>query len=51
MSLSSALSIAQSSIRNTARQTSIVSRNVLEASNPDYNRRIAVNTINGARSI
>ena len=51
MSLSSALSIAQSSIRNTARQTSIVSRNVLEASNPDYNRRIAVNTNNGARSI
>ncbi len=34
MSLSSALSIAQSSIRNTARQTSIVSRNVLEANNP-----------------
>jgi flagellar hook-associated protein 1 FlgK len=51
MSLSSALSIAQSSIRNTARQTSIVSRNVLEANNPDYSRRMAVATNNGARSI
>ena len=51
MSLSSALSIAQSSIRNTARQTSIVSRNVLEANNPDYSRRMAVATNDGARSI
>ncbi|MEP9389711.1 flagellar hook-associated protein FlgK [Mesorhizobium sp. KR9-304] len=52
MSLSSALSIAQSSIRNTARQTSIVSRNVLEANNPDYSRRMAVTTnTTGARSI
>ena len=52
MSLSSALSIAQSSIRNTARQTSIVSRNVLEANNPDYSRRSAVLTnTTGARSI
>ncbi len=52
MSLSSALSIAQSSIRNTARQTSIVSRNVLEAGNPDYNRRIAVTTASpGARAV
>jgi flagellar hook-associated protein 1 len=52
MSLSSALSIAQSSIRNTARQTSIVSRNVLEANNPDYSRRSAVLTnATGARSI
>jgi flagellar hook-associated protein 1 len=42
MSLSSALSTAQSSIRNVGRQTSIVSRNVLEANNPDYNRRTAV---------
>src|SRR5687768_16925504 len=42
MSLSSALSIAQSSIRNAGRQTSIVSRNVLEANNPDYTRRTAV---------
>src|SRR5688572_26596720 len=42
MSLSSALSIAQSSIRNAGRQTSVVSRNVLEAGNTDYNRRSAV---------
>lgn len=52
MSLSSALSIAQSSIRNTARQTSIVSRNVLEANNPDYSRRSAVLTNTpGARAV
>ena len=52
MSLSSALSIAQSSIRNTARQTSIVSRNVLEANNPDYNRRTAALTNStGARAV
>ena len=53
MSLSSALSIAQSSLRNTSRQTSIVSRNVSDASNPDYTRRIAVvtSTAPGARSI
>jgi flagellar hook-associated protein 1 FlgK len=42
MSLSSALSIAQSSILNTGRQTSVVSRNVLESQNPDYARRSAV---------
>ena len=52
MSLSSALNIAQSSIRNTARQTSIVSRNVLEANNPDYSRRAAVTTNSpGARAV
>jgi len=52
MSLSSALNIAQSSIRNTARQTSIVSRNVLEANNPDYNRRIPTLTDSpGARAV
>ncbi len=52
MSLSSALNIAQSSIRNTAQQTSIVSRNVLEAKNPDYNRRAAVTTASpGARAV
>ena len=53
MSLSSALSIAQSSIRNTARQTSVVSRNVLEANNPDYSRRSAVisSTAPGARVV
>ncbi|MCT8989262.1 flagellar hook-associated protein FlgK [Chelativorans sp. SCAU2101] len=42
MSLTSALSIAQSALFNTSRQTSIVSRNVSEASNPDYARRSAV---------
>ncbi|MBA3446684.1 MAG: flagellar hook-associated protein FlgK [Pseudaminobacter sp.] len=42
MSLSTALSIAQSSILNTGRQTSVVSRNVLESSNPDYARRSSV---------
>ena len=39
MSLSTALSIAQSALRNTSRQTSVVSRNVSDASNPDYTRR------------
>ncbi len=53
MSLSSALSIAQSSIRNTGRQTSVVSRNVMESGNPDYNRRTAVlgSTAPGARVV
>src|SRR5262249_42562066 len=53
MSLSAALSIAQQTLRNTARQTSIVSRNVSDASNPDYTRRIAVitSTAPGARSV
>ena len=39
MSLTSALSIAQRSLLNTGRQTSIVSRNIAEQSNPDYSRR------------
>jgi flagellar hook-associated protein 1 FlgK len=53
MSLSSALSIAQSSLLTTSRQTTIVSRNVADASNPDYTRRIAnvVSTTPGARSV
>src|SRR5688572_21632877 len=42
MSLSTALSIAQQSILNTGRQTSVVSRNVLDSQNPDYTRRSAV---------
>ena len=42
MSLTSALSIAQSALLNTSRQTSIVSRNIADANNPDYNRRVAV---------
>lgn len=44
MSLTSALSIAQSALLNTSRQTSVVSRNVADASNPDYSRRTAVVT-------
>lgn len=53
MSLSSALSIAQSSLLATSKQTSIVSRNVADASNPDYARRMAVitSTAPGARSV
>lgn len=42
MSLSTALNIAQSALLATSRQTSIVSRNVTNASNPDYNRRLAM---------
>jgi flagellar hook-associated protein 1 FlgK len=42
MSLSTALNIAQSSLFNTSRQTSVLSRNVQESSNPDYTRRVAL---------
>ncbi|MCT8997770.1 flagellar hook-associated protein FlgK [Chelativorans intermedius] len=41
MSLTSALSTAQSALFNTSRRTDIVSRNISEASNPDYARRSA----------
>jgi flagellar hook-associated protein 1 FlgK len=53
MSLSSALSIAQSSLLTTSRQTTVISRNVADASNPDYTRRIAnvVSMSPGARSV
>lgn len=53
MSLSSALSIAQSALLSTSRQTSVVTRNVADASNPDYSRRIAqvVSTAPGARMV
>lgn len=53
MSLSTALSIAQSALLNTSRQTSVVSRNLSEASNTDYSRRSAVlvSSDNGARVI
>jgi flagellar hook-associated protein 1 FlgK len=53
MSLSTALSIAQSALMNTARQTSVISRNVSDAANPDYSRRQAVvtSTAPGARSV
>ncbi|WP_274425778.1 flagellar hook-associated protein FlgK [Chelativorans sp. YIM 93263] len=42
MSLTSALNIAQTALFNSSRQTSVVSRNISEASNPDYTRRSAV---------
>ncbi|MFU0505465.1 flagellar hook-associated protein FlgK [Pseudaminobacter sp. NGMCC 1.201702] len=42
MSLSTALNIAQSSLLNTSRQTSVLSRNVMDAGNADYSRRSAV---------
>ena len=42
MSLTSALNIAQTALFNTSRQTSVVSRNVSEASNPDYAPRSAL---------
>jgi len=53
MSLSSALNIAQMALKTTSRQTSVVSRNVADASNPDYTRRTAtvVSTAPGARSL
>ncbi|WP_292172739.1 flagellar hook-associated protein FlgK, partial [Mesorhizobium sp.] len=53
MSLTSALSIAQSALLTTSKQTSIVSRNVADASNSDYARRTAVvtSTAPGARSV
>lgn len=41
MSLSTALNIAQNSLLNTQRQTSVISRNMAEAYNPDYARRSA----------
>lgn len=53
MSLSSALSIAQSALLSTSKQTSVVSRNVSEAQNANYSRRQAVvsSTAPGARVV
>jgi flagellar hook-associated protein 1 FlgK len=42
MSLSTALSIAQNSLLNTQRQTSVVSKNMANQYNGDYSRRAAV---------
>lgn len=42
MSLSTALSIAQNSLLNTQRQTSVVSKNMANAYNADYSRRTAI---------
>jgi flagellar hook-associated protein 1 len=53
MSLTSALRIAQSALQTTTQQTTIVTRNVSDASNPDYSRRAAVvvSTDPGSRSV
>lgn len=53
MSLSSALNIAQSALQSTSRQTTVVSRNVADASNPDYSRRTAtvISTAPGSRAV
>ncbi len=42
MSLSTAFNIAQNTLLNTGRQTSVVSRNIQESTNTDYTRRTAV---------
>lgn len=42
MSLSTALNTTQNSLLNTQRQTSVVSRNIADAYNPDYSRRTAI---------
>ena len=53
MSLTSALTIAQQSLQTTSKQTSVLSRNIADASNPDYARRTAVvvSSAPGARSV
>jgi flagellar hook-associated protein 1 FlgK len=53
MSLSSALSIAQSALQTTSRQTSVVSRNITNAYDPNYARReaVVVSTAPGARMV
>jgi flagellar hook-associated protein 1 len=42
MSLSDAMKIAQANFANTALQTAVVSKNMTNASNPNYSRREAV---------
>lgn len=53
MSLSSAISIAQQAFSNTAQQTAIVSKNIQNAGNADYSRRLALlsSTSNGAQVV
>lgn len=53
MSLTTALSIAQTALFNTSRQTSVVSSNIANANNEDYGRRSAVTATagNGARIV
>ena len=51
MSLSSAISTAQTIFSNTGLQSAALSRNIANASNPDYSRRVGVSSIdsNGAQ--
>lgn len=51
MSLSSAISTAQTIFSNTGLQSAALSRNIANASNPDYARRVGVSSIdsNGAQ--
>ncbi|WEX78044.1 flagellar hook-associated protein FlgK [Sinorhizobium numidicum] len=53
MSLSTAITIAQSAFNNTAAQTAIVSKNIANAGNADYSRRLALlgSTPNGAQVV
>ncbi|MGN6583165.1 MAG: flagellar hook-associated protein FlgK [Rhizobiaceae bacterium] len=53
MSLTTALSIAQTALFNTSRQTSVVSSNIANAGNEDYGRRSAVTATagNGAQIV
>ena len=53
MSLTSALSTAQTSLSNYATQTSVLSRNISNASDPNYSRRDAVltNSLIGAQGV
>jgi len=53
MSLTSALNTAQSSLSNYATQTSVVSRNIANASDPNYSRRDAIltNSLIGAQGV
>ncbi|OHV85875.1 flagellar hook-associated protein FlgK [Ensifer sp. LCM 4579] len=53
MSLSSAIAIAQSAFSTTAQQTATVSKNVANAGNADYSRRMAMlgTTANGAQIV
>lgn len=53
MSLTTALNIAQSSLLATSRQTSVVSRNIADAEDPDYAHRTAmlVSTAHGVRTV
>lgn len=53
MSLSSAINTANSIFSNTAQQTAIVSKNIANASNSDYSRRLAMlgTSLNGAQVV